>query len=105
VTLSGPALSAPDGTATSGSVFAFSLFSDSAGTDPALTSNTTEGFAFTVEVNLSGSTTVTDYSAEITVVPQTSTVPEPGNVALIGLGLVGIGLVRRKLQQGNQPVA
>ena len=29
----------------------------------------------------------------------TSPVPEPGNVALIGLGLVGIGLVRRKLQQ------
>lgn len=28
----------------------------------------------------------------------TSPVPEPGNVALIGLGLVGIGLVRRKLQ-------
>jgi PEP-CTERM motif len=34
-----------------------------------------------------------------------SPVPEPGNVALIGLGLVGIGLVRRKLQQRNQPVA
>jgi len=34
-----------------------------------------------------------------------SPVPEPGNVALIGVGLVGIGLVRRKLQQRTQPVA
>jgi PEP-CTERM motif len=34
-----------------------------------------------------------------------SAVPEPGNVALIGLGLVAIGLVRRKVQQRNQPVA
>jgi hypothetical protein len=33
----------------------------------------------------------------------TSPVPEPGNVALIGLGLIGIGLVRRKFQQRNQP--
>jgi hypothetical protein len=29
----------------------------------------------------------------------TSPVPEPGNVAVIGLGLVGIGWVRRKVQQ------
>lgn len=31
-------------------------------------------------------------------------VPEPGNVALIGLAVVGIGLVRRKLGRQNQPV-
>jgi hypothetical protein len=34
----------------------------------------------------------------------TSTVPEPGNVAWIGLGLVSIGVVRRKMQRRNQPV-
>jgi hypothetical protein len=31
--------------------------------------------------------------------------PEPGNIGLIALGLVGIGLVRRKMQRQNQPVA
>jgi PEP-CTERM motif len=35
----------------------------------------------------------------------TPAVPEPGNMALIGLGLVGIGLVRHKLQRRNQPAA
>src|SRR5262249_51862810 len=36
VSLFGPALSSPDGTSTSGSSFAFSMFSDAAGTIPAL---------------------------------------------------------------------
>src|ERR1700730_14312166 len=52
VSLYGPALSSPDGTSTSGSRFAFSMFSDAAGTMPALTTDTTDGFAFTVNVNL-----------------------------------------------------
>lgn len=99
VSLYGPALSSPDGTSTSGSTFAFSMFSDAAGTTPTLTSDTTDGFAFTVDVNLDGSTTVTNYSSETGVVAATgpvSAVPEPGNVALIGLGLGAIGLVRRR---------
>ena len=45
VSLYGPALSSPDGMSTSGSTFAFSMFSDAAGTIPALTTDTTEGFA------------------------------------------------------------
>src|SRR5579863_728381 len=57
VSLYGPALSSPGG-ATSGSTFAFSMFSNAAGTVPTLTSDTTDGFAFTVNVNLDGTTTV-----------------------------------------------
>ena len=48
------ALSTPDGVSTSGSAFAFSMFSDPAGTIPALTTDTTDGFALTVGVNLDG---------------------------------------------------
>ncbi len=92
VSLYGPALSSPDGVSTSGSTFAFSMFS--AGTIPALTTDTTDGFAFTVDVNLDGSTTVTDYSAETGVVPQTSTVPEPNNIVLILAAIVCGGAMR-----------
>jgi hypothetical protein len=84
VSLLGPALSSPDGTSTSGSTFAFSMFSDAAGTMPALTTNTTEGFAFTIDVNLDGTSTVTNFSPETTIVPATApAVPEPGSLSLM----------------------
>jgi hypothetical protein len=66
-TLFGPALSSPDGVSTSGSTFGFSMFSDAAGTQPVLTTDTTDGFAFVVDVNLDGTTTVTNFSNEATV--------------------------------------
>jgi hypothetical protein len=103
VSLYGPALSSPNGTATSGSTFAFSMYSDTGGTMPALTTNTTEGFAATIDVNLDGSTTVTNFSSQTTVVPETVPVPAP----LIGFGLpafltiggvwFGAELLRRRL--------
>ena len=65
---------------TSGSAFAFSMFSDPAGTIPALTADTTNGYSFTVGVNLDGSTTVTPLSSQTTV----AAVPEPDNLALVG---------------------
>src|SRR5271166_3229645 len=71
VSLFGPALSSPDGTSTSGSTFALSMFSDAAGTIPALTSDTTNGFAFTIDLNLDGTTTVTNSSAQTTITPAT----------------------------------
>ena len=80
VSLSGPALSTPDGTSSSGSIFAFSMFSDPAGSIPALTSNNTLGYAMTVNVNLNGTTTVDDFSAQ-------TTVPEPGSLSLMALGV------------------
>jgi hypothetical protein len=94
VYLYGPALSSPDGTSTSGSTFAFSMFSDPAGTMPVLTTDTTDGFAFTVDVNLDGTTTVTNFSAQTTVRPVTPAVPEPGTLPLMAAG-VGLWLAFR----------
>ena len=89
VSLYGPALSSPDGVSTSGSTFAFSMFSDAAGTVPVLTTDMADGFAFTVNVNLNGTTTVTDFSAQTTIVPVTSGTPEPSYLLLVGASLVG----------------
>jgi len=99
VSLYGPALSSPDGVSTSGSAFAFSMFSDPAGTSPVLTSDTTDGFAYTVNVNLDGSTTQTNYSAQITAAPQTSVTPEPSLLLVttgLTIALVGLRLRRRR---------
>jgi hypothetical protein len=100
LSLFGPALSAPDGISTSGSTFAFSMFSDAAGTIPALTSDTIDGFAFTTDVNLDGTTTVNDFSSETSVVPETtggSVIPEPDTFVLLatGLGVLYAGIRRR----------
>jgi hypothetical protein len=97
VSLYGPALSSPGG-ATSGSTFAFSMFSDPAGTVPVLTSDTIDGFAFTIDVNLDGTTTVTNFSSETTVTPAGSSVPEPGSLPLLGTAfalLVGTARFRQ----------
>jgi hypothetical protein len=78
VDLFGPALTSPDPMATSGSTFAFSMFSDPAGTMPVLTTNTTEGFAVTVDVDLGGTTTLTNFIG--------TSVPEPSSLLpLLGL--------------------
>jgi hypothetical protein len=78
VSLSGPALSSPDGVSTSGSSFAFSMFSNAAGTTPVLTTDTVNGFAYVVNVNLDGTTTATNF------LPGASAVPEPGSGSLLG---------------------
>jgi hypothetical protein len=103
--LYGPALSSPDGVSTSGSTFAFSMFSDPAGTIPVLTADTTEGFAVTIDVNLDGSTTATSYSSQTIVTPVGGiTAPEPGSVGTIGTGmaaLILLGLTTRTRKQNS----
>jgi hypothetical protein len=88
VSLYGPALSAPDGVSSSGSTFAFSMFSDAAGTVPALTTDVSDGFAYVVNVNLDGSTTMTNY------IVNSAVAPEP-----VTLFLVGISLLARTLRR------
>ena len=95
VSLYGPALSAPNGWSTSGSTFAFSMFSDNAGTISALTSDAVNGFAVNIDVNLDGSTTVNNFSSQTTVAPVTSgSTPEPGTLTLIVVALLSGGLLR-----------
>ncbi len=99
VSLYGPALSAPDWVSTSGSTFAFSMFSDPAGTMPALTTDTTDGFAFTVDVNLDGTTTVTSFSSQTNVEAATNGVPEPDSLALVGAAVALLGTLRFRGQR------
>ena len=94
VSLLGPALTTPDGTSTSGSAFAFSMFSDADGTIPALTSDAINGFAYTVAVNLDGTTTPTVSSSKLTA--SVTTVPEPSSAWLFGAGLLGLGILQFK---------
>jgi hypothetical protein len=98
--LYGPALSSPDGTSISNSTFAFSMFSDTDGTIPVLTNDTSRGFAFIVNINPDGSTTVTNYSDQTSVEPETGITPEPGGFLLVATGLAMIAVVsmRRRWQ-------
>jgi hypothetical protein len=91
VSLFGPALSSPDGTSTSGSTFAFSMFSDAAGTTPVLTTDQANGFAYIVNANLDGTTTVTNF------IPVT--VPEPSGVLLLATGLALVAVFSGRTNQ------
>jgi hypothetical protein len=99
VSLFGPALTSPDGTSSSGSSFAFNMFSDAAGTMPTLTSDTTDGFAMTIDVNLDGTTTLKNFSTETSAGPLMITTPEPGTLLLMAAGLAGIVTLRFRVRR------
>lgn len=92
VTLYGPALTTPNGTATSGSTFAFSMFSDAAGTVPTLTSDLVDGFAATIDVNLDGTTTVNNFSPQ-TKVSLVNTVPETSDWLSLAMSVLGVTML------------
>jgi len=94
ISLFGPALSSPNGVATSGSTFAFSMFSDPNGTIPVLTTDTTNGFAYTVNVNLDGSTSAASF------VPTSSPEPLSLGLLLVGLALLCFGWGKAARQKG-----
>jgi len=106
VSLYGPALSAPDGVSTSGSTFAVSMFSDASGTIPVLTTDTTDGFAFTVDVNLDGTTTVTSFSSQTDIGAVTSAIPEPNSfcLVLVAFGLASTMLIVKPLHGAFGPL-
>ena len=88
LTFSGPAVTAPNGSSLSTSVFTFSMFSDPAGTIPALTSNP-NGVAAMVTVNLDGTITAQAVSPYVSV-------PEPTYAWLAGGALLLLGALRRR---------
>jgi hypothetical protein len=100
--LGGSAIDAPNGAATSGSTFAFALF-DSTGTNPLLT-NDPNGNAFTVDVELNGSTSLTAFSP-YTQVALVQEAPEPTSASLLVLGLfciaAGRTLAKRHKNRGE----
>jgi hypothetical protein len=80
VTFSGPAITTPDGTSTSGSSLVFSMFSDPAGTIPALTTDAVNGFALRTDLNPDGTVTLINFSPQITITAPASPVPEPSTL-------------------------
>src|ERR1700680_393968 len=102
VKLFGPALSSPDGISTSGSRFAFSMFSDAGGTVPALTSDTANGFAFTTDVNLDGTTTALKFSRQTSILPEGAAVPEPASFGLAAAALIILALKALWVPSGHR---
>lgn len=104
VSLYGPALTAPDGTSTSGSSFSFSMFSDSAGTIPILTNDLIDGYAILVNVNLDGSVSVDNSSPYITV-SDPAAVPEPPGMWFVALSVglcAWLGIVKAQRGVGQK---
>jgi hypothetical protein len=93
LTLSGPALDSPNGTATAGTTFGLGLYDRNQ--NPILT-NQASGFAGEVDILLNGSTSATAFPngtgpSVVTFTRVTNGVPDPGNtLLLLGLAMAGL---------------
>jgi hypothetical protein len=97
VSLYGPALSSPDPADYPGdSTFVFSMFSDTEGQDPVLTTSP-QGYALTVDVNSDGTTTPFSYSSQT---GADAEAPEPGGLALAGVAMACLGALQLR---GRRP--
>jgi hypothetical protein len=103
--LDGPAINSPNGTATSGSIFALSLF-NAAGDATFLTTDP-NGAVGTVDINLDGSTTTTTFPSSVNggapvvtfSTPTPPSVPEPSTFTFLSsslLAMAGLAAMRRK---------
>ena len=100
--LSGPAVTSPNGTSTAGSTFGIGIYD--AGENPILTNQTsTTGYAGLIDILLSGATRPTAFpnGTGPSVVTFTAVVPEPATIALIGAGLAGLTVVRRRSRRAT----
>lgn len=103
-TLSGTVVGSPD-TSSSGSTFAFSLFSDTAGTMPALTSDMADGYAFTVDINSDGSTILHNYTnGPVPLKSPASVTPELSTWVMVATGLI-VGVWRLKAVKDSAGLA
>lgn len=82
--------------ASGGNIFAFSMFGNAVPPNPVLTTNLTDGFAFTLALPGSGGSTLTNYSAQTVV---KVIVPEPASALLL---LVGVALIFSLIHRAHQ---
>ena len=97
LTFYGPAIDAPNGTATSGTTFGVALYDD-LGTTPLLTLDPF-GFAALAEINLNGSVSLTMYAPDGSNNPVVSfaEVPEPATGVVTGISIQAGWCFRRRL--------